>query len=147
MIAMKTEKCALCERNVRAKGLCRNHYEKDLKERNPQYRDNQRKNHDSWAAKNSGRVKLAAKEYKRKKTAERYNLSLEELDELQENGCQLCGRRTFLCVDHHHVSGEVRGCLCLTCNVGVGWLENKGWREKAEKYLENFLKGEKKCHH
>jgi hypothetical protein len=53
-------------------------------------------------------------------TAEDYNYMLEQ----QQGGCAICfqgnpsGRR--LAVDHNHDTGEVRGLLCGSCNVGLG---------------------------
>lgn len=74
-----------------------------------------------------------AQTYKRK-----YGITLEEYDELfdQQNGvCAICGlpeRKRYrntdtivrLSVDHSHVTGEVRGLLCYSCNYKLGWVEN-----------------------
>ncbi len=57
---------------------------------------------------------------------EQYELMLRN----QGGGCAICGaksngasktyiRRRF-CIDHNHVTGKVRGLLCVICNAGLG---------------------------
>lgn len=61
---------------------------------------------------------------------------------LSQNGlCAICenppesGR---LAVDHDHVTGKVRGLLCLGCNAGLGMFrESPKAIQKALSYLEN----------
>jgi hypothetical protein len=56
---------------------------------------------------------------------ESYNLLLEK----QNHKCAICGKekvesdRTF-CVDHNHITGEIRGLLCRNCNSGIGLLQD-----------------------
>ena len=64
----------------------------------------------------------------------RYGLSEEEFDRLFEvckGRCQICRRREDelplldgkpqrLHVDHNHRTGEIRGLLCIDCNLGLG---------------------------
>lgn len=38
-------------------------------------------------------------------------------------------------IDHDHVTGRVRGLLCLGCNVAVGFLESVTWMAAARDYL------------
>jgi len=70
-------------------------------------------------------------------TIEQYDLMLSE----QNNGCAICGNSESnrrLCIDHNHITGEVRGLLCTSCNVLVGYLEkNDGLKQKARRYLKN----------
>ena len=37
--------------------------------------------------------------------------------------CEICGGIDDLYIDHNHDTGEIRGVLCFTCNVGLGKLE------------------------
>lgn len=64
----------------------------------------------------------------------------------QQNGrCKICGlemtlaghSRLSCCVDHNHVSGKVRGLLCLKCNAGLGsFLDSSRILRQAATYLE-----------
>lgn len=73
----------------------------------------------------------------------RYNLSLDQYDALvatQHGRCAICqqpprGKMARLSVDHNHVTGIVRGLLCITCNRVLGYFENTEWRQQASQYL------------
>lgn len=59
------------------------------------------------------------------------------LESLRAQGCMICGKtdpNKRLSIDHNHVTGKVRGLLCVYCNTGIGWLETH--REAAREYLE-----------
>jgi len=75
--------------------------------------------------------------YNRKSDLKRYyNITLEEYDimfERQKVLCAICGNEeirknqygiTRLSVDHNHTTNKVRGLLCSSCNVKLGWFEN-----------------------
>lgn len=73
-----------------------------------------------------------------------YGITQERYDEmLNEQGglCAICHRPPathssykILHVDHNHVTGEVRGLLCATCNGNFGWFEQ--FKENVEDYFE-----------
>ena len=71
------------------------------------------------------------------KVRHRYGLSLSEYLELLRTPCDICGDKATVC-DHDHSTGKVRGGLCNTCNVLLGFIETKGLENtsKAIKYLE-----------
>jgi len=52
----------------------------------------------------------------------KYNLTFEQYQgmiALTDNHCYICGaapKTKSLCIDHDHVSGQVRGLLCYRCN-------------------------------
>ena len=54
----------------------------------------------------------------------------EAMEEKQGGACAIClgpqvGRRSkYLCVDHCHDTGKVRGLLCDKCNKGIGLLNH-----------------------
>lgn len=65
----------------------------------------------------------------------------DELCRLQGGVCAICGRAPkagkHLHVDHDHETGEVRGLLCFSCNVGIGNFGNDVERlQRAIDYLE-----------
>lgn len=65
----------------------------------------------------------------------------------QDSKCMVCDRELVLftsdrkehpCVDHCHRTGVVRGLLCASCNVTVGYLEKDEYRTySALAYLGN----------
>jgi len=64
-------------------------------------------------------------------TADDYNQLLAE----QGEQCAICGcgsnharnhGKSCLCVDHCHTSGQVRGLLCQTCNIGISYFADSG---------------------
>lgn len=61
--------------------------------------------------------------YRRYHLKRRYGIDAEEHERLLEDHrhcCAVCFSRDALCVDHDHVTGEVRGILCNGCNLGLG---------------------------
>lgn len=65
----------------------------------------------------------------------------------QEGVCAICrqpervvfkGKIKALAVDHNHATGEIRGLLCMRCNVEVGIIENKERFSMIHKYLDSF---------
>ena len=90
-------------------------------------------------------------------TLRKYGITLEHLALLleQQNGCcAICSRPwqecvsakrakhdaaflQYLCVDHDHKSGKVRGLLCNACNTAIGMLEEDASRfHAAVRYLK-----------
>ena len=58
----------------------------------------------------------------------KYDITLEQYNELlikQDFCCAICGKHVSKCkkrlaVDHDHITGEVRGLLCMQCNIILG---------------------------
>jgi len=72
-------------------------------------------------------------------TTKDYDLMLES----QGNRCAICdnsqnGRRFD--IDHNHITGKVRGLLCVKCNIGIGLFDSdengSEILKKAVKYIE-----------
>ena len=70
-----------------------------------------------------------------------YGITIDKYYEMleQQNGlcgiCKLdkCSTGKNFCIDHDHETGKVRGLLCYSCNVRLGWYEKK--IGSIEKYL------------
>lgn len=57
----------------------------------------------------------------------------------QDGVCAICGGvnpNNALAVDHNHITGKIRGLLCITCNFRVGLIENEMLLAKTHQYLE-----------
>lgn len=56
----------------------------------------------------------------------KYGITLEQYDQMfdaQQGKCYICGNLTQkdkICVDHDHISGQVRKLLCFRCNTTLG---------------------------
>jgi len=59
--------------------------------------------------------------------------------EAKVNGnCEICGKAVKLVIDHDHITGDVRGLLCSTCNRGIGHFNDDiNLLEKAINYIYN----------
>jgi hypothetical protein len=105
-------------------------------------RDNPER-HAAWAAeyRNRPERKRAMRDLYYRRT---YGLSADEVDamlEAQGGGCAICGvlpdTLGRLHLDHDHVSGEIRGLLCQSCNQAIGHLrDDPGLLRRAADYLE-----------
>lgn len=75
----------------------------------------------------------------------KYNISIEKYNEMlkiQNGGCDICKEKPFKrrhAVDHNHLTGKIRGLLCVTCNGGLGYFKADshytGLLEKAIEYV------------
>lgn len=74
-----------------------------------------------------------------------YNISSDYYEYLlnqQNHKCAICKKRELdskgrLSIDHCHNTGQVRGLLCRSCNLGIGNLkDNISLLAEAIKYLE-----------
>ena len=78
----------------------------------------------------------------------KYGLSQDEffgLLDMQEHSCALCKdpfkslRQPNLHIDHCHETNQVRGLLCMKCNVGLGMLgDNVEGLTRALAYVKEF---------
>lgn len=82
-----------------------------------------------------------------------YNITIEQYDQMfegQKGVCAICGKREAsknqygiqrLGVDHNHITEQVRGLLCVSCNTAIGSLkvDEKGVELllKAIEYIRN----------
>lgn len=68
------------------------------------------------------------------------------LFQAQGGSCGICnktlthdkvkGSKTYACIDHCHVTGQVRGLLCPACNTRLSGVEDPNWLEKAMEWLK-----------
>lgn len=71
----------------------------------------------------------------------KYGLELEDVEKLfasQGGLCAICNTRpSVLHIDHDHETGEIRGALCLNCNLGIGhFSDDIGLLSRAVEYLD-----------
>ena len=69
-----------------------------------------------------------------------YGITKEQYDELDKGHCPICTRSWSSsvrpCVDHNHVTGRIRGLLCIFCNrYRVGRLRDADLVQRIADYL------------
>lgn len=100
---------------------------------------------------NRGRIRERQRKYQAAHASEHgdrflcwtYSITKERLAALREaheGKCGLCGiAGKKLVMDHDHSSGDVRGLLCSSCNVGLGMFGDSAERLRtAIAYLEKY---------
>lgn len=82
-----------------------------------------------WRAQNKDKIAVHVRKSALKR---KYGLTLEDYDAMvvaQDGRCAICpatepggppDRRGFWHIDHDHMTGRVRGLLCLNCNTSLG---------------------------
>lgn len=96
----------------------------------PDVKERSKTSQKTWRSKPGVKEALAPKK-RELNLMSKYGITLEEYDRMftaQDGVCAVCRRedrrRKNLSVDHDHVSGRVRGLLCMDCNVALGLLED-----------------------
>ncbi len=105
------------------------HYDKNQEKMNDKnkkyYQDNKRDWHERVI---KSKHKMSKEEYQRLYTD-------------ANSSCQICGTPEIelqkkLCIDHSHITEEVRGLLCHKCNTAIGmFFDDPNLIEKAALYL------------
>lgn len=77
----------------------------------------------------------------------KYNLTDEQiLQYINATYCALCGKKfkntRSRHQDHCHITGKIRGVICVECNTRLGWLEAVGIVKVVE-----YLKGYEESQH
>ncbi len=81
-----------------------------------------------------------------KTKATRYNISVDLVEELlKATECEICGNifidSKYKHIDHDHKTGDVRGVLCKSCNIGLGmFYDNNKLLLNAINYLNKNMK-------
>ena len=139
-----------------ARGLCKNCYNKWLRENDPEFAERQRENCRRWTEKHKERIKQYKKDYRLKqdknygkiKRLREHGLTLDDYELLlkkQKGVCAICGKKPSknkrFAIDHDHDTGLIRGLLCFRCNFGLSYFsEDYEQLRKATLYLKNAHK-------
>lgn len=134
--------CMRCYQNIPE----RKAYKKKWRENNRPYMN---KKFREYYAKNTEKMRQRARDYyKNNKDKERdkyrlskYGVDGRELLEEQGGRCASCAidvTKAF-CIDHDHITGKIRGVLCNSCNLSLGYAkDSKEVLSGLIKYLEKY---------
>jgi Recombination endonuclease VII len=88
-----------------------------------------------WRKENPEKYRKSVRSYH---VRSRYNVSHEEAERLDAiSECEICGSNNRLGIDHCHDSNKIRGILCNSCNLALGWADdNIEILEKMISYLK-----------
>lgn len=100
-----------------------------------------------WYYENKSRIRDS-------QSVKKYGVTVKQKHELlaaQGGKCMLCeapvsfghNKAGKACLDHSHVTGEVRGVLCQKCNVGLGMFrDSPSTLRRAAEYVEERFRGQ-----
>ena len=141
------KKCSVeeCQKQSRSVGMCMQHYSKKRMYGDPNKTVNFTSKTGMCELDNCSE-KHYAKRYCKKhyKQTLKFNLSFEEYSKKIKESfglCAICKKEEInnnrtLSIDHNHQTGQVRGILCDTCNMGLGlFMDNKELLKQAIVYL------------
>jgi hypothetical protein len=88
------------------------------------HREKINKYNSEWQKNNRDKLRVTSRRYRLKKnfglTEDQYNQLLEK----QSGKCAICkvsnNSQKYFPVDHDHITGKVRGLLCISCNMALG---------------------------
>lgn len=131
---------------------CRKAYDRQRRSKSPQktkdyYRAYYAEHRDAIAAR--GRAYYHQSSYKKRlynalyRLRNKYGLTHEEAKNLYQKqrtgNCEICGQKSdkTLHIDHDHITKRVRGILCRSCNLALGFLGDSAHiARQAALYLE-----------
>ena len=108
-----------------------------------------------YRKKNKDKINKRRKEWRKRNPEKRkaenlqrwYNITLEQHKQMyiNQNGCcAICDKpveynKTY--TDHSHINGQVRSLLCCRCNLGLHYIEDREYRNRALNYLKEIENG------
>ena len=129
-------KCKIvdCYLDCKCRGMCSKHY-------SAFYYAGHRKQIAGYNAKRYKRDKVKISERWHRWRVSRFVPYAEylQLAKKQRYRCAICHRKTKerLCLDHDHITRELRGLLCKSCNLGISLFgDNLKSLKRAVTYLE-----------
>lgn len=98
-----------------------------------------------WREKNHDKSILWHRTHRRRSYLKwKFGITKEGFENLSKV-CEICGSEEKLQADHDHQTGEFRGILCSSCNIGLGRLgDNVESIKKTLLYLEQALSKQSK---
>ncbi len=143
-------KCKLCR-----KDKAEDDFDSFRGRKNKSCKECRKKNNEWYSSDKDGRKSKAKSYYRRIKNKiaqyrsdlrldRKYSMTRQEWTDMlarQNNRCPIC-ETDFIgkspCVDHDHKTGKVRSLLCRRCNLDLQVVENIGFMEKAQSYLDSM---------
>ena len=132
---------------------CESDRKKVAKEKDPELALRKREQHKVWYRKNKEYKDLQNKTWREENKSKfrssnlkrRFGITHEQFEDIlktQDNKCAICGVDQdvcgkYLCIDHDHETGKIRGLLCDLCNRALGqFQDNLEVLKKAVEYKE-----------
>jgi hypothetical protein len=122
----KSRKSGLSDECIQCtKEMCKINYDKDPERHRRYKREVYKRDKAAISARNRA-YSAAHRHEKRAYDIQRYyGISKDVYDQYMSVGkCLICGSEEKLCLDHDHITGAIRGCLCSFCNTGLGYFKD-----------------------
>jgi hypothetical protein len=127
---VSTQTCSMCSAKYAKKWKIEN--PDKVEARNYRSRDMINESSRKWVAKNREKRRNTHLKHE-------YGICLKDYEEMlsrQAGLCAICNGNKRLNVDHNHVTNKVRGLLCNSCNLAIGYMcDSVDSLQSAIKYL------------